>query len=115
MRRMLVSRSSFENPRPLDRFVRTSSPSSTSARRPRSASSARSRLATVDLPAPERPVSHTTNPCPLSVTDSVPPLGPDQTVLGQVQAALLDVRLLPPPAPRALVLSGLDGPRAGRA
>src|SRR5690348_16544615 len=130
MRRMLVSRSSFEKPRPLDRFVRTSSPSSTSAGRPRSASSACSRLAIVDLPAPDRPVSQTTKPCPLppcgggpgwggavflSLTWSALPLGTHETVLGQVQAALLDVRLLPPPAARALVLAGLDGPRAGRA
>src|SRR5262252_2316486 len=115
MRRMLVSRSSFEKPRPLDRLVRTSSPSSTSARRPRSASSACSRLAIVDFPAPDRPVSHTTKPFRSSLTDSVLPPGPDQTVLGQVQAALLDVGLLPPPAAGPLVLAGLDGPGAGRA
>src|SRR5215469_9335083 len=110
MRRMLVSRSSFEKPRPFDRLVRTSSPSRTSAWRPRSASSACSMLATVDLPAPERPVSHTTQPFRSSVTDSVLPFGPDQAVLGQVQTALLDVGLLPPPPASALVLTRLDGP-----
>src|SRR5215831_13823943 len=115
MRRMLVSRSSFEKPRPLDRLVRTSSPSRTSAGRPRSASSACSRLAIVDLPAPDRPVSQTTKPDRSSLKNSDLPLGTHETVLGQVQAALLDVRLLPPPAARALVLAGLDGPRARRA
>src|SRR5437660_4888253 len=115
MRRMLVSRSSFEKPRPLDRFVRTSSPSSTSAGRPRSASPADGRLAIAHLPAPARPGSQTPKPDRSSLNDSALPLGTHETVLGQVQAALLGVRLLPPPAARALVLAGLDGPRAGRA
>src|SRR5215471_8095600 len=111
MRRMLVSRSSFEKPRPFDRLVRTSSPSRTSAWRPRSASSACSRLATVDLPAPERPVSQTTNPFPSLIEFSSPSCS-DQTAVGDVEPALLDVRLLPPPPARALVLARLDGPRA---
>src|SRR5437660_826324 len=62
MRRMLVSRSSFEKPRPFERWVRTSSPSSSSAWRPRRSSSAASALAIVDLPAPESPVNQTTKP-----------------------------------------------------
>src|SRR5215471_12622748 len=129
MRRMLVSRSSFEKPRPFERLVRTSSPSRTSAWRPRSASSACSRLAIVDLPAPERPVSQITKP------NSLPPRGggpgsgrtvfpssisalrlcSDQAAVGQVQPTLLDVRLLPPPAARALVLARRDRPGARRA
>src|SRR5712692_5630284 len=66
MRPMLVSRSSREKPSPFDRWVRISSPSRTSAVRPRCPSSARSRSAMVDFPAPESPVSQTMNPRPSS-------------------------------------------------
>src|SRR5215218_8171294 len=64
MRRTFVSRSSFENPSPFDKFVRTSSPSSTSTHKPRALSSGTSLPASVVLPAPESPVSHRTNPRP---------------------------------------------------
>src|SRR5207302_7817381 len=74
---MLVSRSSLENPSPLERCVRTSSPSRTSTRRPSACSSTRSLSASVDFPAPERPVNQTTNP--LSVTQQSPTL-PDAAV-----------------------------------
>src|SRR5438094_668585 len=57
MRRMLMSRSSLEKPRPFDRFSRTTSPSSTSTFLPRERSSRSSSSEMVDLPAPERPVS----------------------------------------------------------
>src|SRR5215207_3754635 len=60
MRRTFVSRSSFENPSPFDRFVRTSSPSNTSTLKPRARSSGASLPASVVLPAPESPVSHRT-------------------------------------------------------
>src|SRR4051794_26362407 len=62
MRRTLVSRSSREKPRPLERWVRTSSPSRTSTWTPRWRSSAASMAASVLLPAPERPVNQTTKP-----------------------------------------------------
>src|SRR5208283_4787830 len=62
MRRMLVSRSSLEKPRPLDRWVRISSPSRTSTRCPRLRSSSARRLASVDLPAPDIPVNHRVKP-----------------------------------------------------
>src|SRR5581483_5075926 len=62
MRRMLVSRSSREKPSPLLRFVRTSSPSRTSMRTPRSRSRGARYSASVDLPAPESPVNQSVNP-----------------------------------------------------
>src|SRR5262245_32641205 len=62
MRRMLVSRSSLEKPRPLLRFVRTSSPSSTSTLTPRARSCGTSALVSVVLPAPDNPVNHNVNP-----------------------------------------------------
>src|SRR5438105_12763012 len=62
MRRMFASRSSFEKPRPFDKFVRTSSPSRTSTLSPRARNSGTSLPASVVLPAPESPVNHRTNP-----------------------------------------------------
>src|SRR5262252_7146713 len=62
MRRMLVSRSSLEKPRPLLRFARTSSPSSTSTLAPRARSCGTSALVSVVLPAPDSPVNHNVNP-----------------------------------------------------
>src|ERR1700691_1314177 len=62
MRRMLVSRSSLEKPRPLERLVRTSSPSSTSTGRPRPRTSASSMAASVLLPEPLRAVNPPTKP-----------------------------------------------------
>jgi hypothetical protein len=62
IRRMLTSRSAAEKPRPLDRCVRTTSPSSTVTWRPRSSISTVSTSAVVDLPAPESPVNHTHAP-----------------------------------------------------
>ena len=59
---MLVSRSARLKPRPWQRLVRTSSPSSSSTRWPRSASATVTVRARVDLPAPERPVSQSTKP-----------------------------------------------------
>src|SRR5271154_3281209 len=59
---MLVSRSSLEKPRPFERLVRTSSPSRISTRWPRLRSSSATRLASVDLPAPERPVNQRVKP-----------------------------------------------------
>ena len=62
MRRTLVSRSSLLNPRPLLRFVLTTSPSSSSTFFPLSASSETNLSAIVVLPLPERPVNHTVTP-----------------------------------------------------
>ncbi len=62
MRRMLVSRSSFENPSPFERCSRTSSPSRTSTRCPRSRNRAATMSAIVLLPAPEKPVNQRQKP-----------------------------------------------------
>ena len=62
MRRMLVSRSSREKPSPLERCVRTTSPSSTSGARPRAPRASLKRSARVVLPAPESPVSQMVKP-----------------------------------------------------
>src|SRR5262245_51596028 len=85
MRRMLVSRSSFEKPRPLLRFVRTSSPSSTSILTPRARSCGTSSLVSVVLPAPDNPVNHNVNPCDtnlplLSLSDFYHSIAPGQRV-----------------------------------
>src|SRR5260370_40703916 len=61
---MLVSRSSFENPSPLDRLVRMISPSSTSTLCPSPLSSPSINLASVVLPAPDRPVNQIVKPFP---------------------------------------------------
>ena len=58
MRPMLVSRSSLENPRPFDRWVRTTSPSRYSTSAPRLSSSGPTSSAMVVLPVPDRPVNH---------------------------------------------------------
>src|SRR5689334_6214319 len=72
MRRTLMSRSSLEKPRPFDRFVRTTSPSSSSTRWPilrrRSATGAES----VDLPAPDMPVNQSVNPLAMRLLHGQP-------------------------------------------
>src|SRR4030081_405979 len=65
---MLVSRSALENPRPFDRCSRTSSPSSTSTRRPPVRSSSATIAAIVLLPAPDNPVNHRQKPGPSCLT-----------------------------------------------
>src|SRR5260370_15415259 len=62
MRRIFVSRSSFEKPRPFERFVRTSSPSSTSTLIPSARNCGTSSRASVVLPAPDKPVNQTVKP-----------------------------------------------------
>src|SRR4051812_21503647 len=62
IRSMFVSRSSFEKPRPLERCVRTVSPSRYSTMWPRRSSSGPTRCAMVVLPAPERPVNQRVKP-----------------------------------------------------
>ena len=62
IRRTFSSRSSFENPSPFERFVRTTSPSSSSTRWPRRRSSSLTSVEMVDLPAPERTVNQRVKP-----------------------------------------------------
>src|ERR1700677_4838376 len=62
MRRIFSSRSSLLKPRPLERYVRTTSPSSTSTLAPQSRNLCSRSFAVVLLPAPDIPVSHTVNP-----------------------------------------------------
>src|SRR6478672_4790228 len=62
MRRIFVSRSSLENPNPLERLVRTSSPSNISTLSPLAFNSSAKRIDKVVLPAPDKPVNHKTNP-----------------------------------------------------
>src|SRR5919109_4060218 len=71
MRRMLVSRSSLEKPRPLERFSRTTSPSRISSLEPRPRSSCSTSFETVVLPAPERPVNQRVKPLSLAIALSV--------------------------------------------
>src|ERR1019366_2747202 len=64
MRRILMSRCSFENPSSLDKFLRTRSPSSSvTGRPPISRNFVISALAMVDLPDPESPVKKMVTPC----------------------------------------------------
>src|SRR5688500_1691976 len=65
---MFVSRSSFENPRPLERFCRTVSPSSTSIADPRASTSSTTSLLIVVFPAPESPVNQSVNPCSSAIS-----------------------------------------------
>ena len=63
IRRMLMSRCSFEKPSSEERFLRTMSPSRrVTGRPPSSRSLTRRALARVDFPAPESPVKNTVNP-----------------------------------------------------
>src|SRR5918998_592460 len=64
IRRTFMSLSSRLKPRPLERLVRTMSPSSTSTLPNLSLSSCSTISAMVVLPAPERPVNHSVNPRP---------------------------------------------------
>ena len=64
MRRMLMSRCSFENPSSDDRCLRTKSPSSNvTGRPPTSRNLVISALAIVDFPEPESPVKKIVTPC----------------------------------------------------
>src|ERR687887_1173551 len=76
--RMFVSRSSFENPSPLERFWRTMSPSRTSSFEPRLRSSLTRRLVIVVLPEPESPVNQRQNPFSPAIGRRLPSVGVDQ-------------------------------------
>src|SRR5215210_7909708 len=67
----LVSLSSLEKPRPLDRLVLTMSPSRTSTLRKRFLSSCSTISDMVVLPAPDRPVNHNVKPRPNLVPFSI--------------------------------------------
>src|SRR5829696_5598629 len=67
----LVSLSSLEKPRPLDRLVLTMSPSRTSILRKRFLSSCSTISDMVVLPAPDKPVNHSVKPRPTLVPFSI--------------------------------------------
>src|SRR5215207_4717159 len=68
--RMFVSLSSRLKPKPLERLVRTMSPSRTSTLPNLSLSSLSTISLMVVLPAPERPVNHSVKPRPFSIATS---------------------------------------------
>src|SRR5262245_13028700 len=97
MRRMFSSRSSLENPRPLVRRSRTSSPSRTSTGQARRLNSPSSRRARVLLPALGKPVNHTTNPsvampCPFLAVLS--PRTPERSLLDVAERSQGALRVL---------------------
>src|SRR5207237_1581057 len=105
LRSMFVSRSSFEKPRPFERCVRTSSPSSHSTSSPRRSSSGRTSSAMVVLPAPDNPVNHRVKPLrPFSVIALLDQWGVDVNAAFELVGA-------GQPA-RSLALTRLHGPRA---
>src|SRR5579864_5349360 len=117
MRRMLISRSSLLKPRPFERCVRTTSPSSTSTAAPAARKRASMRLEIVLLPAPESPVNHSTKPLCTPASQHLieqhvdSPLDP--AVGGEMNAALFVGALFPPPASGALRGAGFDCAHAG--
>src|SRR3712207_386596 len=117
IRSMFVSRSSFEKPRPFERWVRTVSPSRYSTMQPRSSSAGPTRCAIVDLPAPERPVNQSVKPPPRTRSDSGCSWAWMCSVIRLLDQRCVGVgaaRELPGagPAARALVLARLHGARA---
>src|ERR671925_1229372 len=94
IRRMFVSRSSFENPSPLERFSRTTSPSRTSTLEPRSRSCSSTIFEMVVLPAPESPVNQSVKP--LSSAISFLFVGVDQDLSHLGAAELLGRQLAVP-------------------
>src|SRR3989454_3756194 len=116
---MFVSRSSFENPSPLERCSRTSSPSSHSTSRPRRSSSGRTSSAIVVLPAPERPVNQSVKPLPSAAWGNreVPPARTEPfSVIRLLDQRCIDVNaalelLRAGPASRPLVLARFDRTR----
>src|SRR5215207_5483054 len=119
IRAMLVSRSALENPRPLERWVRTTSPSRYSVSSPRFSSSGPTIPAIVVFPEPESPVNHRVKPS-RSLTLGEPSFGargPARCVSvgrdarGQVQPAL--GLAAGRPAAGAPVLALPDGAGAG--
>src|ERR1039458_5903145 len=115
MRRTFSSRSSLLKPRPFDRCVRTTSPSSTSARAPNWRNFSSSKREIVLLPAPLMPVNHTVKPLCISLISASATISRHRAIGGEVNSTFLFGILFPPPAPRALAFAGLHGTRTGRA
>src|ERR1035438_2744488 len=115
MRRTFSSRSSLLNPRPFDRCVRTTSPSSTSTRAPNWRNFSSSKREIVLLPAPLMPVNHTVKPLCISIVSASAAISRHRAIGGEVNSTLLFGVLFPPPAPSALAFAGLHGARTGRA
>src|ERR1019366_2769899 len=115
IRRTFSSRSSLLKPRPFDRCVRTTSPSSTSTRAPNWRNFSSSKREIVLLPAPLMPVNHNVKPLCISLISASAAISRDRTIGGEVNSAFLFGVLFPPPAPRALAFAGLYGACTGRA
>src|SRR5260370_37090334 len=117
MRRILISRSSLLKPRPFERCVRTTSPSSTSTAAPAARKRASMRLEMVLLPAPESPVNHRTKPLCTRASQHLLQQyvdGPLRPAIGSEMNAALFIRVLfPPPASSALRSASLNRARAG--
>src|SRR5450432_1435408 len=105
MRRIFSSRSSLLKPKPLERLVRTTSPSSTSTLAFRRRSRSTSSFEMVLLPAPDMPVNQRVNPLCMPGYRSIG---------GEMDAAFLLGVFFPPPAAGAFGLTFAHGPRAGR-
>ena len=117
MRRMFSSRSSLLKPRPLERCVRTTSPSSTSTLAPRSRSFNSSWREIVLLPAPLIPVNHNVNPLCISSSCVSGNCARRLTLAvgGEMNSAFLLGVFFPPPAPGAFAFARFDRARARRA
>src|SRR5690348_9222948 len=104
IRRMLRSRCSREKESSLDRWVRTTSPSSTVTGRPSASSPATSASAIVDLPAPDRPVRKTVTPgAGLALMPASLPAGSAGRGAGQAATRVGGgLRIVAERAPRAL-------------
>src|ERR1035437_6856052 len=113
MRRTFSSRSSLLKPRPFDRCVRTTSPSSTSTRAPNWRNFSSSRREIVLLPAPLMPVNHNVKPLCISFVSPSAAISRHRTIGGEVNSTFLLGVLFPPPASRPLALAGLNGARTG--
>src|SRR5690242_12037118 len=98
MRRMLVSRSSRLKPRPFDRCVRTTSPSSSSTLAPAERRRSTTRSDTVLFPAPDIPVNQSVKPLCMGrfydLLDQNVECALDAAVGCEVDAALLVAVLL---------------------
>src|ERR1051325_10824514 len=91
IRRIFSSRSSLLNPSPLERCVRTTSPSRTSTFAPIERRRSSSSFEIVLFPAPDMPVNHRVKPL----------CTPYFPVRGEMDTALLGGVAFPPPAPGA--------------
>src|SRR5579875_1021366 len=114
MRRIFVSRSSLEKPRPLLRLVRIASPSRISTCSPRSRNTGARRPAIVDLPAPDRPVNQTVKPCMNHSLLGIETRGIELSLLSCLDLRSVDatLRLIETrPASGATVLAGQHAPR----